>query len=315
LRTAGTTPQIKINHALVLGGEQGIGKDTILEPVKRAVGPWNCQEINPGSIMAPFNGYLKSVILRVSEARDLGEVDRFKFYEHMKTITAAPPDVLRVNEKNLREHYVPNCAGVVITTNYKTDGIYLPRGDRRTYVAWSECQKDDFTEEYFNKLYAWYNNGGDRNVAAYLATLDISSFNAKAPPPKTAAYWAIVDSNVAPEEGELADVLDALKNPEAATLQQLVDAAEENELHGAAAFLCDRDNRRAIPHRLDGCGYIPVRNSSNKRGLWKIGGIQQVIYVNKKLSVRDQIVAARTLIKKCGAEAKQKKSNKYKGKR
>jgi hypothetical protein len=41
------TPQVKINHALVLGGEQGIGKDTILEPVKRAVGAWNCQEINP----------------------------------------------------------------------------------------------------------------------------------------------------------------------------------------------------------------------------------------------------------------------------
>ena len=28
----------------VLGGLQGIGKDTLLEPVKRAVGPWNFQE-------------------------------------------------------------------------------------------------------------------------------------------------------------------------------------------------------------------------------------------------------------------------------
>ena len=34
-------PQEKINHALVLGGAQGIGKDTLLEPVKHAVGPWN----------------------------------------------------------------------------------------------------------------------------------------------------------------------------------------------------------------------------------------------------------------------------------
>jgi len=31
-------PHIKINHALVLGGAMGIGKDTLLEPVKRAVG-------------------------------------------------------------------------------------------------------------------------------------------------------------------------------------------------------------------------------------------------------------------------------------
>jgi hypothetical protein len=27
---------------------------------------------------------------------------------------------------NLREHSVFNCCGVIITTNYKTDGIYLP---------------------------------------------------------------------------------------------------------------------------------------------------------------------------------------------
>jgi hypothetical protein len=31
-------PADKINHALVLGGAQGIGKDTLLEPIKHAVG-------------------------------------------------------------------------------------------------------------------------------------------------------------------------------------------------------------------------------------------------------------------------------------
>ena len=34
-------PHEKINHALVLGGPQGIGKDTLLEPIKEAIGPWN----------------------------------------------------------------------------------------------------------------------------------------------------------------------------------------------------------------------------------------------------------------------------------
>ncbi|HYU12200.1 MAG TPA: primase-helicase family protein, partial [Stellaceae bacterium] len=89
-------PEDKINHALVLGGQQGIGKDTILEPVKYAVGPWNFHEASPQQILGRFNGFLKSVILRVSEARDLGEFDRFAFYDHMKAYTAAPPDVLRV---------------------------------------------------------------------------------------------------------------------------------------------------------------------------------------------------------------------------
>jgi hypothetical protein len=95
-------PQDKINHALVLGGLQGIGKDTLLEPVKRAVGPWNVSEVSPQHLLGRFNGFLKSVILRISEAHDLGEVNRFSFYDHMKAYTAAPPDVLRVDEKNLR---------------------------------------------------------------------------------------------------------------------------------------------------------------------------------------------------------------------
>jgi hypothetical protein len=68
-------PAEKINHALVLGGAQGIGKDTLLEPVKHAVGPWNFQDISPTHLLGRFNGLAKSVVLRISEARDLGEVD------------------------------------------------------------------------------------------------------------------------------------------------------------------------------------------------------------------------------------------------
>jgi hypothetical protein len=57
-------PWEKINHALVLGGLQGIGKDTILEPVKRAIGPWNFTEVGPKQMLGRFNGFTKSVILR-----------------------------------------------------------------------------------------------------------------------------------------------------------------------------------------------------------------------------------------------------------
>ena len=102
-------PQEKINHALVLGGQQGIGKDTLLEPVKYAIGPWNFHEVSPKQVLGRFNGFLKSVILRISEARDLGEFDRFQFYDHMKSYTASPPDTLRIDEKNLREYAILNC--------------------------------------------------------------------------------------------------------------------------------------------------------------------------------------------------------------
>jgi len=119
-------PDVKINHALVLGGNQGVGKDTLLEPVKAAVGPWNCSEVSPQQMLGRFNGFVKSVILRISEARDLGDTDRYGFYEHTKTLTAAPPDVLRVDEKHLREYAVLNVVGCIVTTNNKDS--FVPAG-------------------------------------------------------------------------------------------------------------------------------------------------------------------------------------------
>ena len=152
----------------MLGGGQGIGKDTLLDPVKYAVGHWNWQEISPTQMMGRFNGWAKSVVVRVSEARDLGEVDRFAFYDHSKVYIAAPPDVIRVDEKNLREHPVFNVIGVIITTNHKTDGIFLPPDDRRHYVAWSERSRDEFGSAYFSDLWKWYEPGGFGHVAAFL---------------------------------------------------------------------------------------------------------------------------------------------------
>jgi hypothetical protein len=284
-------PGEKINHALVLGGAQGIGKDTILEPGKSAVGPWNFTEVSPHHLMGRFNGFVKSVVLRVSEARDLGEVDRYSFYDHMKVCTAAPPDVLRVDEKHLREYAVLNVCGVIITTNHKTDGIYLPPDDRRHYVAWSDRDRRDFPESYWKRLYDWYADGGRWHVADYLARYDLSHFDPKAPPLHTPAWWAIVDASQAPEDAELADVLDALGRPQALTLQWLVDRAET----AFREWLQDRKNRRIIPHRLEEAGYARVRNEGAKDGLWKVDGKRQAIYARSELPLRDRLAAARAI--------------------
>jgi hypothetical protein len=291
-------PQEKINHALVLGGLQGIGKDTILEPVKYAVGAWNFQEVSPTQAQGRFNGFLKSVILRISEARDLGEFDRYQFYDHLKSYTAAPPDVLRIDEKNLREYLIINCCGVIITTNHKLDGIYLPADDRRHFVVWSDRTKEDerFAGDYWNTIWTFYAEGGLQHVAAFLRQRDLTNFNPKAPPPKTAAFWAIADANRAPEESEIADLLDGLGNPKAVTLSRLQGAANGD----FGEWIRDRKNRRAIPHRLEKCGYTPVRNPDADDGLWKIAGKRQTVYAKAGLSVRDQIAAARELFDQRG---------------
>jgi hypothetical protein len=285
-------PHEKVNHALVFGsGDQGIGKDTLLEPVKRAIGPWNFSEASPQQILGRFNGFLKSVILRVNEARDLGDFNRYQFYDHLKPYTAAPPDVLPVDEKNIREYSIFNCVSIIITSNYKTNGLYLPANDRRNFVAWSDCKKEDFVDGYWPRLWKWYDDGGDRHVAAYLAEFDLSSFDPKAPPPKTEAFWDIVNANRTPEDAELADVLDRLGNPPATTILRIANEATDD----FQVWLRDRRNRRAIPHRLEACGYLAFRNPDADDGLWKIDNARQTIYAMSSLSVRDRLKATEDL--------------------
>jgi Bifunctional DNA primase/polymerase, N-terminal/Family of unknown function (DUF5906) len=284
-------PGEKINHGLLMIGDPGIGKDTILEPVKYGVGPWNWHEVGPQALLGRFNGFLKSTVLRVNEARDLGEMNRYAFYEHTKMMMAAPPDILPVDEKNLREHSIINCVGVVITSNHLTGGIYLPADDRRHYVAYSTLTSVEFDEGYWTRLWKWYEQEGYRSVTAYLHEHDISMFDPKAPPEKTDAFWQIVQSNMAPENAELAEILDRLGNPEAVTIDQIDDKARIE----FSNWLRDPKNCKAVPHRLKECGYVVVGNPDNKQGLWKVKGKKRNIYALKTLNVRDQLVAVEAL--------------------
>jgi hypothetical protein len=301
-------PGEKINHGLVLGGDQGIGKDTILEPVKRAVGPWNVHEVSPQKLLGRFNPHVKSVILRVSEARDLGEFNRFALYESTKTLLAAPPDVITCDEKNLREHAVFNICGVIITTNRK-DSLYLPSDDRRHYVAWSDLTREHFPEAEATRMWRWYDAGGDRHVAAFLDQVDLSSFNAKAPPPKTDVFWEIVHANETPEDAELNEALDALGRPNAVISPMIVAKARQPTF---ALWLEDRKNARAVPHRLEACGYVYVKNELRKDGRWVIPvchydrwvSTRLAVYARKDLTYRERYIAAAALQAEQEAEAR-----------
>jgi hypothetical protein len=286
-------PELKPNHVLALGGGQGIGKDTLLVPIKAAVGPWNFKEISPTNLLEPFNPFVQAVVLRMNEAHDLGEserANRYALYERVKIYAAAPPEVLRCNDKYLRHYYVPNVLGLIITTNHKSDGLYLPSDDRRHYVAWSDRTKEEFTAEYFNRLWTWLlHEGGNEHVAAYLAQRDLTAFNPNALPRQTAAFFDIVDAGRSPEDAELADVLDELKRPDVCTLLMLAASKTGASLE----WLVDRRHRRSIPHRMERCGYATCRNPNATDGLWFINGRRQTLYVKASLAPKQRIRAAR----------------------
>jgi hypothetical protein len=109
--------------------------------------------------------------------------------------------------------------------------------------------------------------------------------------PSTRKRHDIVAANRAPEDAELADVLDRMGNPDATTLIRITGSADGD----FEEWIRDRRNRRVIPHRLEKCGYVPVRNDAADSGLWVINGKRQVIYAKAALPIRDRIQAAQEL--------------------
>jgi hypothetical protein len=287
------SPGIKVNHALVLGGAPKIGKDTLLEPIVTAVGPWNFRDITLAGLISKNNEYLRAVVVRLSEARDMGEqgrIDRYGLHDHTKNMLVTPPNTLRVNEKYVREYYIFNCFGMVITTNHR-DALFLPADDRRYYVAFSECPTEQFDKAYWDAFWGWYTKeDGVKHVVAFLYQYDLSGFNPKAPPPQTPAFWYMVGTDRGEAHGELLDVIEILGNPPALTISQLVEKAPGLE------WLQDLKMRRAVRKRLEECHYLFVVNpDATSDGLWAIKKRRQAIYARANLDIRQREDAARTL--------------------
>ena len=268
-------PGIKINHALVLGGAPKIGKDTLLEAVVHTVGTWNVKNIKLSHLIGKNNEFLKSLIVRLSEVRDVGErgaTDLYRLNDHMKDMLATPPDTIRINEKYINEYYILNRAGMLIPTNYR-DALKLPPTDRRHYVAFSERRGEEFPKEFWNEFWGWYETGGFAHVAALLYQHDLSNFDPKAEPRKTDAFRHMVTASRGAGYIELADAIDALGNPQALTINELMAVAPSLE------WLRDLTKRVAIGHRIEDCEYVAIDNPAAKDSLWRINGRRQTIYV------------------------------------
>jgi hypothetical protein len=154
--------------------------------------------------------------------------------------------------------------------------------------------KSDFNQSYWDQMWSWYADSGIGDIAAYLAYYDLSKFNPKAPPPQTRAFWEIVQAGRAPENAELADALENLKWPDVLTISRIAQHAEEN----FAEWMRDRRNSRLIPHRLEDCGYVVVRNEDASDGLWKVYEKRQTIYGKISLSDQARRAAAHEMIRR-----------------
>ena len=168
----------KINHALMLAGEEGIGKDIIFEALRHILGGSNVTGVGPDVILdAQFDPYKKTLVLVIEEARDLGN-RRYKLNNKLKPIIATTSTGLYVNENGIPQYSIPNHMFVCITTNHPDNGLYVNEGSRRYFVATSKVPPKDqsIPQDYFKSLHAWLSADGFRHVAEFLRARDLSGF-------------------------------------------------------------------------------------------------------------------------------------------
>ena len=175
-------PAGKVNHALVLGGTQGSGKNAILAPFELV--PGFASSTKMSEVMGGYGDWAYGVkVAIINEAKRTKDYSADDVHNALKTFIARPPYTLRVNGKFKHVITCPNLLAAAISTNY-IDGLHLDKGDRRYLICWTEIVPSD---AYFTALFDWINGGGWRDVIGHLQARDISHFNPNAPPAWTSA--------------------------------------------------------------------------------------------------------------------------------
>ncbi len=184
-------PGVKINHAPVLLGEQGVGKDTFLQPFIEAVGQHNVRPIKTEELAGQFTDFLRAQVCIVSEMASFSKREQ---YNRLKDWIAAPPLYVLVNRKNEKPFTIPNQQLWIFTTNYD-NAIVIDEGDRRFWVH--RCLLERPRErEFYKRIYHFYEHeDGNAKVFRWLLQRDVSAFDPKARPPMTEAKRSMVDQS------------------------------------------------------------------------------------------------------------------------
>jgi hypothetical protein len=201
-------PAHKINHAILMGGNHGSGKDTLFAPFFWAIGgdaKANCSLVKNEDLNSQWGYALECEVMEIAELRQAEAKDRRALENTLKPIIAAPPELLMVNRKGLHPYMALNRVFVIAFSNERV-AISLPSEDRRWFVLW--CAALKLPEAQAVSLWNWYQHrAGFEAVAHYLHTRDVSDWNPNAPPPMTEAKAIMVEHGMSTAESFLVDQL------------------------------------------------------------------------------------------------------------
>ena len=198
-------PEVKINHAILHGGDQGSGKDTMWAPFIWSVcGPHlkNRGLLDNDTMSSQFGYALESEILILNELKEPDAKERRALANKLKPVIAAPPEMLSVNRKGLHPYDMVNRVFVLAFSNDPMP-ITLDSQDRRWFCVWSHAPR--MTPDAAAKMWAWYKTGGFKAIGAWLTARDVSAFNPGAAPMATEFKLNLIEHGLSMAESYLVE--------------------------------------------------------------------------------------------------------------
>jgi hypothetical protein len=202
-------PHIKINHAVLHGGNPGSGKDTMWAPFFWSIGGKalrNVSLVRNEEVTSQWGYALETEVLVINELRQSEAKDRRALENTLKPLIAAPPEFLMVQRKGLAPYDLVNRLQVIAFSNERV-AINLPSDDRRWFVIWSDAPR--MTDADGAKIWAWLESSGKSAVAAWLHARDVSAFAPGATPMLTEAKAIMVEAGMSGAEAFLVELMRA----------------------------------------------------------------------------------------------------------
>ena len=200
-------PNIKINHAVLHGGDEGSGKDTMWAPFLWAIGgvhQHNRSIMETGEINSQWGYNLEAEVVILNELRETEARERRAMANKLKPIIAAPPETLSINRKGLHPYDMLNRLQVIAFSN-DTLPITIPTQDRRWFCVWSGAPR--MNPEEAQKLWKWYKTGGFELIASWMWQRQVAAFNPAAAPPITEWKINMVEQGMSVAESFLVDMM------------------------------------------------------------------------------------------------------------
>jgi hypothetical protein len=200
-------PEVKINHAVLHGGDQGCGKDTLWAPFIWAVcgpGMKNRGLLDNDTLNSQWGYQLESEVLIINELKEPEARERRALANKLKPIIAAPPEMLPINRKGLHPYDMVNRMFVLAFSNDPVP-ISIDSQDRRWFCVWSTAPR--MSPDAALKLWNWYKSGGFEAIAGWLHARDVTTFNPAAAPAWTEFKSNLVEHGMSMAESYLVDML------------------------------------------------------------------------------------------------------------